>query len=45
MLNWLIGNCEFFGYTGQNWMVALAGALLLYIAVLVIGRRRQTRTR
>ena len=45
MLNWLIGNFEFFGFTGQNWMAVFAGVLLLYVAVLAIGRMRQTRTR
>jgi hypothetical protein len=41
MLNWLTGNCEFFGLAGQNWMLLVAGGLLLYIAVLAIGQRRQ----
>ncbi len=42
MLNWLTGNCELFGLAGQNWMLVVAGGLLLYIAVLVIGSFRQT---
>jgi hypothetical protein len=42
MLNWLTGNCDLFGFNGQNWMLLLAGGLLAYIAVLVIGRRGQT---
>jgi hypothetical protein len=42
MLNWLTGNCDLLGFNGQNWMLLLAGGLLVYIAVLVIGRRRQT---
>lgn len=42
MLNWLTGNCDLFGFEGQNWMPVLAGGLLIYIAVLVIGRNRQT---
>jgi hypothetical protein len=42
MLNWLTGNCDLLGFNGQNWMLVLAGGLLAYIAVLVIGRRRQT---
>ena len=42
MLDWLTGNCDLLGFNGQNWMLVLAGGLLLYIAVLVIGRRRQT---
>ena len=37
MLNWLTENCELFGLPGQNWMLVVAGGLLLYIAVLVIG--------
>jgi hypothetical protein len=41
MLNWLTGNCNLLGFNGQNWMLVLAGGLLLYIAVLVIGHRRQ----
>ncbi len=41
MLNWLTGNCELFGLTGQNWMLVVAGGLLLYIGVLAIGQRRQ----
>jgi hypothetical protein len=41
MLNWLTGNCEFFGLHAQNWMFVIAGGLLLYIAALVISRRRQ----
>ena len=40
MLNWLTGNFELFGLPGQNWMLVVAGGLLLYIAVLAIGRRR-----
>jgi hypothetical protein len=42
MLNWLTGNCDLLGFNGQNWMPVLAGGLLTYIAVLVIGHRRQT---
>ena len=45
MLNWLTGNCELFGVTGQNWMLVVAGGLLLYIAVLAISHRRQTGVR
>ena len=41
MLNWLTANCELFGLTGQNWMLVVGGGLLLYIAALVINRRRQ----
>jgi hypothetical protein len=42
MLNWLTGNCDLLGFNGQNWMLVLAGGLLAYIAVLVIGQGRQT---
>jgi len=45
MLNWLVGNCEVFGVTGQNWMLVVGGGLLLYIAMLMVARRRQPRTR
>ena len=41
MLDWLTGNCELFGFAGQNWMLVVAGGLLLYIALLAIGQRRQ----
>ena len=45
MLDWLTGNIELFGLPGQNWMLVLAGGLVLYIAVLAIGRHRQTGAR
>ena len=41
MLNWLTDNCDLLGFNGQNWMLVFAGGLLAYIAVLVIGHRRQ----
>jgi hypothetical protein len=41
MLNWLVGNCDLFGVACQNWMWLTAGALLLYVAMLVIAKRRQ----
>ena len=44
-LDWLVGDCRLFGLTGQNWMPVVGGGLLLYIAILVIARRRQTGTR
>ena len=44
MLNWLVGNCEVFGVTGQNWMLVVGGGLLLYITMLIVARRRQPRT-
>jgi hypothetical protein len=45
MLNWLTGNCELFGSTGQNWMLVVAGGLLLYIVMLAISYRRQAGAR
>jgi hypothetical protein len=40
MLSWLVGNCDLFGLSGQNWMVLIGGGLLLYAAMLLIARRR-----
>jgi hypothetical protein len=45
MLNWLTSSCELFGVTGQNWMLVVAGGLLLYIVALAISRRRQASIR
>lgn len=45
MLNWLTSSCELFGDTGQNWMLVVAGGLLLYIVALAISRRRQATMR
>jgi hypothetical protein len=45
MLNWLTGNFDLFGLSGQNWMLVVAGGLLAYIAVLAIGRRRHVSLR
>jgi len=45
VLDWLIGNYEFFGLTGQRWIPVFAGALLIYIAVLIIARRRDPTAR
>jgi len=44
MLNWLVDDCHLFGLTGQNWMPVVGSGLLLYIAILVIARRRRTGT-
>jgi hypothetical protein len=41
MLNWLVGNCDLFGLAGQNWMLLIGGALLLYVAMLAMARRRR----
>jgi hypothetical protein len=43
MLDWFIGDWQMFGLYGQNWMLAFGGGLLFYIAVLILGRRRQSR--
>jgi hypothetical protein len=41
VINWLIGNFKLFGVDIQNWMLAAAGGLLLYIVILMIARRWQ----
>lgn len=41
VLEWLTGNYELFGLTGQNWMLLTGGGLLLYIAMLAVARHRQ----
>jgi hypothetical protein len=41
MLNWLTGNWDLFGFSGQNWMWLIGSGLLVYIALLAVtGRRR-----
>ena len=45
VLHWLISDCRLFGLTAQNWMWVFPSGLLLYIAVLIFVRRRQTGTR
>ncbi len=45
MLDWLTANCEVFGLTGQNWMLVVGSGLALYIAIMVVARRRRLRTR
>ena len=45
VLHWLISDCRLFGLTAQNWMWVFHGGLLLYIAVLILVRRRQADTR
>jgi hypothetical protein len=42
VLNWLVQSCDVLGYSGQNWMLVVAGFFLLYIAAIAIGRRSQT---
>lgn len=45
MLDWLSETCNVFGLAGQNWMLLVAGGLLIYIAGLAIARRRERRLR
>jgi hypothetical protein len=45
VIYWLISDCRLFGVTAQNWMWVFPGVLLLYMAVLVLVRRRRARTR
>lgn len=44
MLHWLVGSCRVLGLNGQNWMLLIAGALAVYLAVyfgaLALKRRR-----
>ena len=42
MLRWLVGNFDVFGYSGQNWMLVVAGALLLYVLTLLLTRQSRT---
>jgi hypothetical protein len=43
MMNWLVDESELFGLAIQNWMLAIGGGLLIYIAILTIARRHQPR--
>jgi small neutral amino acid transporter SnatA (MarC family) len=43
-MDWLVDNFELFGVTIENWMLVIGGGLLLYIAMLMIARRRQAPT-
>jgi hypothetical protein len=43
MLHWLVGNCHLFGFTAQNWMLVVAGALALYVLTLLLARQRHVR--
>ena len=45
VLDWLISDCRLFGLTAQNWMWVFPSALLLYMAVLILVRRRHAGTR
>jgi hypothetical protein len=45
-LHWLVGDCQLFGLTVQNWMPLMIGMILVYIAALaVISRRNHQRVR
>ena len=43
MLHWLVGNCDVFGFSAQNWMLVVAGVLLIYVLTLVLGRQKRAR--
>jgi hypothetical protein len=43
MLDWLVGNFNLFGLSGQNWMWLSGVGLALYIVTLVIAHRFETR--
>jgi len=45
MLQWLVDDWHLFGLSGQNWLLVIGGGLALYIAGLVIARRRRPRLR
>jgi len=40
-----MSDCQLFGLTTQNWMWVFPSVLLLYLAVLILIRRRPTGTR
>lgn len=42
MLHWLVGSCRVLGLNGQNWMLVIAGALVVYLAALAWIVRRQS---
>ena len=44
MLQWLVGSCQVLGLNGQNWMLVIAGALVVYCLALFVLRRRHPRT-
>ena len=45
MIYWLMSDCRLLGVTAQNWMWVFPAVLLLYMAVLVLVRRRRARIR
>lgn len=44
MLDWLTHDWHLFGLTGQLWMPVIVMALIIYLVVLSIVRRRSGRT-
>jgi hypothetical protein len=42
VLDWLVHDWHFLGLTGQIWMPLMAAGLALYIAILIVARRRRT---
>ncbi len=42
-MDWLAGGFELLGVAAPNWMLVVAGGLLLYIAVLMIAQRCNAR--
>lgn len=43
MLQWLTGSCQVLGLNGQNWMLVIAGALVVYCAALIVLRQWRQR--
>jgi len=37
----MLGDFEVFGFTGHNWMLAVAALFIAYIVVLLLARSRQ----
>lgn len=42
-MDWLVERSEIFGFTVENWMLAIGGGLLVYFAVTMALRPRRTR--
>lgn len=41
VLNWLTSSYEIFGVPCQNWMLVIAGGLMVYALLLTLARHRQ----
>jgi len=39
-LHWLVGDCQLFGLTMQNWMPIIVGVIVIYIVTLAVLNRR-----